>query len=73
MHRVTLDRQNRTVRPADLEGDRFFGLEPGTNGTAAEARRHVAPAGFTWRRHDGSHALGVLLVPGPNRWSNPWP
>lgn len=51
-----------TLRPATPEGDAFFGLEMGTNGTAASARREAFGAG-PWERFDGSPATGLTLVP----------
>jgi hypothetical protein len=58
------DHLTHTIRPIDADGDRYFGLEPGTNGTAAESRRGtVAPRGVnvTWQRHDGRPAVGLTL------------
>lgn len=60
------DHLTHTIRPLDAAGDRYFGLEVGTNGTAAETRRlAVAPAGVrvTWLRHDGRPAVGLTLRP----------
>lgn len=63
------------VRPAEPEGDAFYGLETGTNGTGAAMRRKVAaPPGCVWQRHDGKPAMGLLLTP-TNRSAfvpNPW-
>lgn len=54
-----------TIRPADRDGDRYFGLEPGSNGTAATCRRAlVQPLGFRWLRSSGRAATGPLYVPG---------
>jgi len=74
---VMIDTTTRTVRPVDLEGDRLFGLELGTNGTAAECRRElVTPRGHTWLRHNGSQPRGLWLTPpkveGNAVWRNPW-
>jgi hypothetical protein len=61
-----------TIRPVSPEGDAWFGLESGTNGTAATMRRMNAPAGLEWRRHDGKPATGLLLNPRGSEWINPW-
>lgn len=82
---IRFDHVTRTVQPLDRDGDEHFGLAPGTNGTGPEMRRTCTPipAGYTWRRHDGSHALGVLVSPGAaeraglgewrSRWDGPAP
>lgn len=71
MHEVRVI--DRTIRPATPEGDRFFGLESGTNGTGAEMRRMGVPAGLQWVRHDGKPATGLLLQPtGRSEGVNPW-
>lgn len=60
---VRLDPDAKTIRPADAEGDAYYGLGPGTNGTAAMTRRAgVAQPGFTWVRANGSHATGIQYV-----------
>jgi hypothetical protein len=65
-----------TVRPAVPEGDAFFGLEAGTNGTAAAGRRAaIGLNGRIWERHDGRPATGLQLVPSNRSESydaNPW-
>jgi hypothetical protein len=73
------DHLTHTIRPLDAEGDRHFGLEPGTNGTAAECRREaVAPRGIgvTWLRHNGRPAVGLTLRPSTRTaddgFVNPW-
>ena len=64
LHDVRIDHATRTVRPEDREGDVFFGLRWGTNGTATETRRAlVAPPGYLWRCSDGQAAVGTTLVP----------
>lgn len=74
---VRLVPESSLILPESEEGDRFFGLEPGTNGTAAESRRAlVAPSGFHWLRSNGLDPKGLALRP-PTRdsdttWSNPW-
>lgn len=71
MHEVKVI--DRTVRPVTPEGDRFYGLESGTNGTGAEMRRLNVPAGLEWRRHDGKPATGLYLRPtGNSEGVNPW-
>lgn len=61
------------IRPVDPAGDRFFGLESGTNGSAATVRRAlVERPGLEWRRHNGAHATGLQLRPGSNAWADPW-
>jgi len=63
------------IRPAHPNGDDFYGLAPGTNGTAAAMRRTlVTPEGFAWFRYDGSRPVGLLVVPlaRPSPFSNPW-
>ena len=65
--------QGRQIRPASPEGDSHFGLESGTNGSAAQNRRVlVTPPGSYWVRHNGKPATGLLLKPGSGAWSNPW-
>lgn len=68
-----------TLRPATPEGDDYYGLAVGTNGTRAAQRRAEEesatglPGPFTWVRHDGGHAIGTLLVPsGEAKFMNPW-
>lgn len=67
--------ENNAIRPTTREGDQFFGLEVGANGTAAIARRRlVAPDGARWVRHNGKPAIGPLLVPTARSFlvANPW-
>lgn len=61
MHETTIDHDTRTVRPLTPEGDEWFGLTMGSNGSAALMRRAGAPAGYTWTRHNGRHAHGLNL------------
>lgn len=73
MHDVVIE--NETIRPATPEGDAFYGLEMGTNGTGAITRRLlVGPPGARWLRHNGRHAIGPTLIPTTrsNFASNPW-
>lgn len=51
------------ARPLHPEGDAFFGLEMGTNGTAAEARRACVRDAQSWKRSNHRPAVGVTLVP----------
>lgn len=70
-----LDPPSKTIRPARSEGDDYFGLGPGTNGTAAITRRAlVQPEGFTWVRFNRTPATGLQLIPGDSSESlaNPW-
>lgn len=61
------------VRPRSPDGDQFYGLEPGTNGSGAAMRRRVVAEGLHWVRHNGSAATGLLLVPSSRAtWVNPW-
>lgn len=65
----------RRVLSLDRDADRFFGLEPGTNGTGPAMRRACVPADFTWLDSSGKPARGVYLQPsdtsdGIN--TNPW-
>lgn len=72
---VIVDEQKKTIRPSSPDGDTYFGLGPGTNGTAAETRRalHEVP-GYSWTRFAGSHPKGLLYVPpkGEPEFFNPW-
>lgn len=74
VHNVITSPLTRTVRPCEPAGDAFFGLEPGTNGSAATARRAlVQPEGYRWLRHDGRPATGLQLVPSSDdNGANPW-
>lgn len=69
-----IDDVSRTVRPADAQGDEFFGLKPGHNGTAATCRRELAaPEGYAWVRHNGRPAIGLTTIPsGIDDAVNPW-
>ncbi len=77
---VTVDPVTRTVRPLDAQGDDYFGLGIGTNGTAATNRRQLAvisasvPADYRWVRANGSAATGLNCVPTARSESapNPW-
>lgn len=56
---------DKTITPADREGDDYFGLGPGTNGTAAICRRAlVEPEGYRWVRSSGRPATGPNYIPG---------
>jgi hypothetical protein len=65
---VRVDVPSGTIRPESAEGDEYYGLTRGTNGTAAIARRAcveaVVGAGLlTWVRACGSPATGIAYVP----------
>lgn len=74
VHNVQISAFANACIPCDEAGDAFFGLEPGTNGSAATARRAlVQPEGYRWLRHDGRPATGLQLVPTANdSGANPW-
>ena len=76
MHPVEIDAATGTIRPVNYEGDEFYGLAWGTNGTAATMRRTCAegPHTLTWLRHDGSRAVGLRLEPASEEkpFVNPW-
>lgn len=70
---VALNHTTHVAQPVDPEGDRFFGLESGTNGSGATMRRKLVADGFKWERHDGRPATGLQLSPtGRTDWRNPW-
>jgi hypothetical protein len=84
-YELGMDNHRLTVRPSRPEGDDFFGLTIGSNGTAATARReaveleicatqnyvHGAPV---WLRFNGKPAAGLQLVPGTSTdlETDPW-
>lgn len=62
------------ISPRTPEGDDYFGLSMGTNGTAAISRRATAELvitantgvrGFEWVRANGGAPVGITLVPSP--------
>lgn len=67
MIKVKIDTVTKTIQPLNAEGDAFYGLAVGTNGTATICRRAcVEPQGvvrFVWVRFNGHPAIGVTLVP----------
>lgn len=67
---------NGTIRPSTPEGDDYYGLALGTNGTAAESRRECAVNGrpLQWVRHNGRIAVGPTLRGAGHdlSWKNPW-
>lgn len=74
---VAINHTTRTVQPTHPEGDDYYGLAPGTNGTAAQTRRALAVSStsitYRWVRYSGAPAVGVTLVPsGEDVWQNPW-
>lgn len=65
MRAIYVDHTAKTVRPVSDSDDAYFGLGPGTNGTAAICRRAlVQPEGYNWTRASGAPASGILYVPG---------
>lgn len=84
---LNLDSTAKTLRPVDAEGDDYFGLSIGTNGTAAVARRAIAEIAacgvsradrqfvFVWVRSNGRPATGMTLVPNAHSdlsYVSPW-
>lgn len=64
---------NGTAQPTDRDADAFYGLLPGTNGTAAACRRELVAPGCKWVCSDGSPAKGVLSIPpAVPSFRNPW-
>ncbi len=62
---VNADSQSKTLRPVSSEGDAFFGLQSGTNGTAATCRRALVQVdGYQWIQSTGRNAIGMTFVPG---------
>lgn len=52
-----------TIRPMTPDGDDYFGLTTGTNGTAAIARRALVKTdGLTWVKSNGKPAVGIYLA-----------
>lgn len=45
---IIIDNQSQTARPADAEGDVWYGLLSGTNGTGPAMRRALAAPGLRW-------------------------
>lgn len=76
MRPIEIDIATGTIRPIDAEGDEFYGLAWGTNGTAATMRRTCAegPHRLTWVRHDGQRARSLNLKPTNEEkpFVNPW-
>ncbi len=82
---VAFDPGKRTLTPINGDADAFFGLRPGTNGTAATMRRAVVEAHYRgtetgsgpmhWVRADGARPTGINLVPNScsdTRFTDPW-
>jgi hypothetical protein len=71
-----IDHEARQVLSLESAGDVFYGLTPGTNGTAATCRRLcAAPAGYEWIASDCRKARGVFIVPSSRTGgyvTNPW-
>jgi hypothetical protein len=73
---VFIDHQSKQVLSLEPDGDTFYGLLPGTNGTGPAMRRRCAPAGYTWfSARDCRPARGVFSVPSGRSdelQTNPW-
>jgi len=72
---IYVEHATRRVLSLEPEGDRFYGLEPGTNGTGPAMRRAVVPPGYTWLDSSGKPARGVFSVPSDHSdelQTNPW-
>lgn len=78
---LVVDGNNATVRPESPDGDSYYGLASGTNGTAAATRRAAALGCVTssmplrWVCSDGKPAAGLNLIPSSNSDrvnANPW-
>jgi hypothetical protein len=77
MRPVRLLIEARLILPLDDLGDAFFGVAPGTNGTAAVVRRALVtpPGRWCWLQHNGLDAHGLNLAPASGddeAWANPW-
>lgn len=82
MQSVIHDAATNTVRPAHLEGDDFYGLSLGSNGTAKTCRRALVEVTLQvnglsvtaeWRQSNGKPATGLTLVPTNHEtWVSPW-
>lgn len=80
---VTVDHATKTIRPSTKDGDDYYGLSVGSNGTATITRRAcVTPSGtgpkgvaaYRWVRFDGRPAVGLTLIPSADSelTPNPW-
>jgi hypothetical protein len=73
---IFVDHTSKHVLSLEPAGDVFFGLLPGTNGTAAITRRKCgAPDDYTWHSSDCRRARGVFSVPSGRSdelQTNPW-
>lgn len=83
---LIVDLETATIRPESPDGDDFYGLAMGTNGTAATVRRELAVEALkpctpsahverlTWVRSDGRGPIGLWLVPNgrSHEFENPW-
>lgn len=71
---IYVDHAAKQVLSLEEEGDTFFGLLPGTNGTGPAMRRKCVPDGYVWLTSRCKRALGVYSVPTntseeiPNHW-----
>ncbi len=63
VYSVAVDPEAKTIRPTTEGGDDYYGLGPGTNGTAAICRRAcVDLPGYRWVRSSGRSATGINYV-----------
>ena len=71
---IHIDHETQTIKPLDAEGDSYFGLVVGSNGSATICRRELyTPAGYTWVRFNGRPAVGITLIPSADSDSTPSP
>ena len=73
--KIVIEHTSRRVMSLTLEGDRFYGLLPGTNGSGPTMRRACVPDGYVWLTSEGDRARGVYLVPSDTSdelQTNPW-
>ena len=80
---VVVDLNRGTIQPETPDGDDFFGLAAGTNGTAATTRRELVIGQLfprenanrlRWLRSNGRDPAGLRFVPGnrSHEFENPW-
>ncbi len=72
---------SKVITTESRDADDFYGLVPGTNGTAATCRRALVegtitePATYRWVRSTGHRATGISYVPSDCSdadYSSPW-
>ncbi len=60
---IHIDHLSCTIRPTTDVADEWFGVSPGSNGTAATCRRAlVTPPGYQWVRWNGRAAVSLTYV-----------